>query len=362
MPPPSKPKPDRKTLSWLLNWLRSSPGAKKFGLPLLAAFVAYYLSLIPVSEDIQNCKICSPVISSGNNKLAIYNIENEGGTLFEFAAEPNQMVNIHFDKARLEDATVNILSQFIPDTPRAPQAIDFRPIQNKAAKIFVRVRLKSPAASPNVLYFSRELTPGSVQPDFKIKAENLDLAVEIAQIGDSEKAITEDKSFLIIGAWHHKLAGIQLAVIPEHEAEIAFRFDLPEWNPDKAFEAFFIPPSDGRNVGEISAGGIGIITARENERTVDTLLCAAPKPEAILWRQGRNFRYGACPLGGKFRGIKLSVFKIGKEDLQLSASGPAWVKINGELTFHVIALLKKHIENNPVLKQLAEMAKKSIGL
>ncbi len=346
----------------LLAKLKNSPRLKKIGLPLLAAWVAYILTLIPVSENLERCKNCSPIRTSDKQKLLIYNISSTNGILLEYVADPKQIVSIHFDKAKLDDSTINLLGSFIPDIPKTPQAIDFRPIKNEASKIFVKIMLRSPATTPNALYIFRELTPNKLQPDFKIKADGLELAIEIAQISSDENSATDDKSYLTIGNWHTKLAGIQLRVNPAKNTDIAFRFDIDGWNTEKPFEAFYIPDSNHHSLGEIPAQGLATIATQDENQLIDNLLCAAPKNEAVLWRGSKKFRNGTCPESDVVLPLKLTAFKIGKEGIQLFASGHAWAKINGELTNNVITFAKKYIENNPVLKLLFDKAKKVIEL
>lgn len=358
----SKYKLTKQKLSTCLDQIKNSPRFKKYGLPLIAAWIAYLLTLIPVSENLEHCKNCSPLIASGNQKLVIYNIENTNGTLLEYVAEPNEKVSIHFDKASLNEESLNLLSQFMPGIPKTSQPIDFRPLQNKDSKIFIKVMLRSSAETPNVLYLTRELTPNIIQPDFKIKADGLELTIEIAQIKSIENEVKGDESYLIIGNWHSKLTGIQLKINPVSNTEIAFRFDLPGWNPDRPFESFFIPSTNNENIGKIAAQGIGTILETNGNMANENLICTAPEDEKILWWNRDAFKRGACPVGEKFSPLKVSAFKIGKEDIQIMAEGNAWAIIKGELTNNVITLIKKYVENNPVLKQIFDKTKSIVGL
>lgn len=360
MSTPSRQNQAKRIVSSAVTKLIDSPWLKKIGLPLLFAWVYYLLTLVPVSQNLMKCGNCSPLKTSGNQKLWLNNIiggkANE--TLFEYIGEPGQAITIHFDKARLDGNTVNLLGHFLPNIPKNPQPIDFRTIQNKNSKLFIKVILHKPTVTPNALYFSRELTPNKTQPDFKMKAEALELAIEVAQISSNQNTAANDKADLAIGNWHHKLSGIQVTILPEHSTDIAFRFDLAGWEPNKPFESFFIPGINNETHGEITAQGLGTLAATEGNPTIDNLLCAAPTGEKILWLGSNNFRTGDCPAGEPLTPLKLTAFKIGKETVEFSVSGHAWAKINGELTSNFITL----VENNPVLKQILGKVKQLFGL
>lgn len=352
MPPPSKKNQPKWSATGIINQLKNTPWLKKFALPLLLAWIYYLLTLVPVSQRLENCATCAPVQTSINQKLRIGNIvsDRDNGTLFEYIGDPNQSVQIHFDKARLDDNTAKLLKHFLPDTPTNPQPVNFNTIQNKDSKTFIKVILRKPTVMPNALYLSPDLMPNKTQPDFKIMAEGLALAIEIVQLKNPDNNSVDDKSGLVIGNWHYKLAGIPVTIIPENGTNIIFRFSLAEWNPKKPFEPFFIPGfNNNGNSGVISAQAVGTVATVEGDQAIDDLLCAAPKSEKILWLGSGNFRKGACPEAGKRTSLKLTAFNIGKETVQISAVGHAWAQINGELTYDLYTFLKHILEN---IKQL----------
>ena len=209
MPPPSKKNQPKWSATEIINQLKNTPWLKKIALPLLLAWIYYLLTLVPVSQRLENCETCSPVKTSINQKLRIGNIVSDGDneTLFEYIGDPNQSVQIHFDKARLDDNTAKLLKHFLPDTPTNSQPVNFNTIQNKDSKTFIKVILKKPTVMPNALYLSPDLMPNKTQPDFKIMAEGLALAIEIVQVKNPDNHSADDKSGLVIGNWHYKLAG-----------------------------------------------------------------------------------------------------------------------------------------------------------
>lgn len=347
----------KQTASKLYIFFKNNPFFNKTALPLMTAWFAYILTLIPVSENIEYCKNCATLQTSGNQKLVVYNLTGKEETLFEFIAEPKQSANIHFDKAALDEQTTGLLNQFVPNVPKTAQAIDFIPVQNQESKIFIKVKIRSKPATSNALYFLRDSASDQSQPDFKIKAVGVNLAIEIAQINSNGNNITADKSELKIGNWHTKLTGIQFTVIPQDNTNVAFRFNLPDWNPDYLFEAFAIPAVYDKTSGEMAAQGLGVISETEENQKNVSLLCSAPKDNAILLRKSNEFRNGSCLADNNSSLLALRGFKIGKESVQMTASGHAWAKINGDLTNNVIT----YIEKNPFLKQLVEKFKALIG-
>ncbi len=348
-PPPSKKNQPKWSATEIINQLKNTSWLKKFALPLMLACIYYLLTLIPVSQRLDNCATCSPLKTSINQKLWLGNIVSDGDnkTLFEYIGDPKQSIQVHFDKARLDDNTVNLLKHFLPDTPTSPQPINFNTIQNKDSKTFIKIILRKPTVMPNALYLSPDLIPNKTQPDFKLMADGLAIAIEIVQVKTTENNDSDDKNSLVIGNWHYKLAGIPVTIIPENNTNIVFRFSLTEWNPEKPFEPFYI---NNENSGVITAQAVGKIATVDEQQTIDDLLCAAPKSEKILWLGSRNFRKGTCPETEKRTSLKLTAFTIGKETVQISATGHAWTKINGELIRDLYTYLKHILEN---IKQLS---------
>jgi hypothetical protein len=353
MPPPSKKNQPKWSATEIINQLKNTPWLKKIALPLLLAWMYYLLTLVPVSQRLENCATCSPLKTSINQKLRLGNIisgrDNE--ILFEYIGDPKQAVQIHFDKARLDDNTARLLKHFLPDTPTNPQPVNFNTIQNKDSKTFIKVILRTPTVVPNALYLSPDLISNKTQPDFKLMADGLAVAIEIVQVKTTENNGSDDKNSLVIGNWHYKLAGIPVTIIPENGTNIVFRFSLAEWGPEKPFEPFFIPGfNNNENSGVISAQSVGTVATVEGNQTIDDLLCAAPTSEKILWLGSRNFRKGTCPEAEKRISLKLTAFNIAKETVQISAAGHAWAKINGELARDLYTYLKHLLEN---IKQLS---------
>ena len=291
----------------------------------------------------------APLKTAINQKLWLGSIisgrDNE--TLFEYIGNPNQSIQVHFDKARLDDNTANLLKHFLPDTPTSTQPINFNTIQNKDSKTFIKITLRKPPVMPNALYLSPDLIPNKTQPDFKLMATGLAIAIEIAQVKITENNDSADKNSLAIGNWHYKLAGIPVTIIPENNTNIVFRFSLTEWNPEKPFEPFYI---NNESSGVTTAQAVGTIATVDKQQSIEDLLCTTPKSEKILWLGSRSFGKGACPKVEKSTALKLTVFSIGKETVQISATGHAWVKINGELTRDLYTYLKHILEK---IKQLS---------
>ena len=176
--------------------------------------------------------------------------------------------------ARLDDNTANLLKHFLPDTLASTQPINFNTIQNKDSKTFIKITLRKPTVMPNALYLSPDLIPNKTQPDFKLMATGLAIAIEISQVKTTENNDSADKNSLAIGNWHYKLAGIPVTIIPENNTNIVFRLSLTEWNPEKPFEPFYI---NNESSGVITAQAVGTIATVDKQQSIEDLLCATPK-------------------------------------------------------------------------------------
>ncbi|HNP51281.1 MAG TPA: hypothetical protein PKJ85_05725 [Nitrosomonas nitrosa] len=333
---------------WNNSWLHKFAATVAF---IFLAWAHYQFAHLVISKNIEYCDSCSPLITAPNEKLFIGDIVSraENQILFLYTGEFNQAINIHFDKARLDEKTYQHLSYFLQDIPITPQPIDFNAIQNKLNKTNIKIILRNPTTVRNAIYLSRELTSEIDRPDFRISFEKLDIAVEINPVFSNENEITTDGSDLKIGNWRYKLTGIPITIIPENNTSIVFRFLSADWNSAQLFEPFFITgPSVIGNDNMILAQAVGTVASTKN-KTINSLLCGTSESNEILFLGGKNLINGICPNNEQLSLLQLTSFNIGKEHVQIAVDGSAWIQIDGEpITVDLVALIKE----NPYLAAL----------
>jgi hypothetical protein len=334
---------------WAKRWLQKCTAATVF---CTLALIHYQLAHLLVSLNVASCEKCTPLKTLPHQMLLISDIAGSKSDPMHpvFTGAHKHIVNIHFNKARLDDKLIANLQRFQSDVPVTSQPVDVNTANAKNNKILIKIYLRNLSIPQNKLYFARELSPDNTQPDFKMKTEGLEPAIEISQMNIDENNSMTIANELKIGDWRYKLAGIPITLLPEDGTDIIFRFLSTDWGAEQVFEPFFFTDTENsENGAAISALAAGVTDMTDGEQVFNSLLCGAPASGTVLLTRTTNLSQKGCPNPKKLEPLNLSAFRVGKDYVQISATGNAWVQINGEpITIDLIALIK----DNPYLAVL----------
>lgn len=323
---------------WLIPWVQKSTAVIVF---IVLAFLHYQLAHLLVSVNLasEECKECNPVKAQLRQVLSISQIiSNE--TYLESPAiswGPIKNVSIHFNKARLDGKLLANLQRFQPNIPTQAQPIDFNTVGDGISQIYITIYLRSQLSLANKLNLTHDLWSQDGQLELKMNPEGIETAVVISQLTDDNNKNTSVGNQLRIGDWHYKLSGIPIVLLPENGTDVLFRF-------------FSIDRLSSENSTVIHAQSVGV-TPRENTELArpDSLFCGASESGKILLTEINSFLQHGCRNPKKLFPLELSALTFDRENLQISASGNAWVQIKGKpITIDITALIK----NNPYLAAL----------
>lgn len=255
------------------------------------------------------------------------------GLLLAHVANADEVVDLGFERARLDADSLMLLSELNP--PTAPSRLDYVTTQPEAAaqgepcRTFVQVRAADPRTPPRALHFYQKQAPGGdTKRAFDLKADG-DLAVSVdtdAPDGSDERSPGCAKLLKVGPDFTSPVAGVStISVVAEGNSAAAFSF-----NPATArgslwvgAEGLFQPFSYGNDapaslrvravevsaLGETAAGAPPILAAR----SVD----------------------GGEPLN-------VGGLLVGSDHLQVNVSGVGFVRVNGEDYTDPLGRVRRH--------------------
>ncbi|HEX8128708.1 MAG TPA: hypothetical protein VF527_06355 [Pyrinomonadaceae bacterium] len=323
------------------RWLRALVGGAVFVAVML---VQYKLADWPVAVDLADTGKFAPVtLRLGQEELIIEGpvVNSPEGVLLAHAGEPNEIVDIRFDNARLDDDTVNMLADLGSKPPTAPVQIKFSPreldtktgVDSDPCRTFVTAGWAQPASPPTELRFFQLETPGLDRfRHLEMQVTGGELLVNILpKSGESDDdaaagaVATGCRNLLRAGDMEETIGEVGIAAIAASGSTFRWHFrprmrGVYLWSgADGLFQPFILgqpqvsaanapPPLQARAVRirslEAGRGGGGG--------------GAAAQPE-LLSAQSTD--------GGAL--LSLSTLRVGSDQIQLNVSGNGWVKING---------------------------------
>jgi hypothetical protein len=319
----------------------------------VALVVQYYLTKLPRhSIDIGERRELSPAtVKQSLQQLVIDGpvVASPEGKLFSRDSEPNEVVDVRFDNARVDEQTVEDLSNPALKSS-SPESIDYNGAESRErsraeepCRTSLDVEFKD-AKPPQTLYFYQMETAGADHRYLEMKTGGAELVVQMTTTTPPEATVEAEGCRKLLRVGNREPLRIPpftpVRVIAATNSAFRFKFRAfdrnakPLWNgPDGLFAPFDLgPPLINPD------GPPPFLQAREV--SVRKLKDGDSNPSSILSARGVAGR----PL--------LSVYdlKIGSDNLQIRVSGSGEMRTHGQL--ETVNLLQRLEELGPLAKTL----------
>ena len=311
----------------------------------LALGVQYYLTDIPVPADLAGTERFTPAtVRLGQEELIIEEpeVNSSEGIVFSHAGATNEIVDIRFERARLDTDTVDMLTALGDSPPTGPTQVDYVPQEAAQAaagrepcRTFVTVAWARTDEPPAALRFFQLEAPGLDNYRYvEMQATGSELAVRLLSKSASDDNVPGApgcRSRLRAGELEELLGGsVGLNIVAAPDAKFRWHFrrraqGQPPWgSADGLFEPFTLgaPQTDPNEKPPLRARAIRIRALHADASAPDIL-------------SARSTDKGPP--------LSISGLKIGSDQLQLNVTGNGWVKINGaDRTVNVFERVEKY--------------------
>lgn len=311
------------------RWVRALIGGTVF---VAVVYLQYRAADWPVAVNLAETGKFAPVtLRLGEEELIIEGpvVNSPDGVLLAHVGQPNEIVDLRFDSARLDRDTLDMLTDTGSNPPTSPVEIKFSPREletrtsagDDPCRTFVTVGWANPASPPSELRFFQLETPGLDRfRHLEMQATGGELSVQIlpkSGEADDEAAAAGCRNLLRAGEMEEVLGEIGVGAIVA---------------PGSAFRWHFRPRTQGVYLWSGADGLFQPFMLGQPQ-------VSAPPPlqaRAVVVRSLEAARGGAAqtellsarsPEGGAL--LNLSALKVGSDQLQLNVNGQGWVKING---------------------------------
>ena len=323
-----------------------------------AVVVQYYLTNIPVVMDVGAYKEFNPaILELGQKELVIdgavasRSVPSPAGAapetlLLSHDGGSDEVVDVHFDKARLADETIRTLTGLGLDPPTGPERIDYvtsevdeKPGKGKPCTASVKLKLADSVASNTRLHLFQLGSPGfDLYRHVEMKAGRGEIVIEMdtAVPRLSDPLARGCKKLLGVGDWQQVIyAPSTVRFVAEADSTFRFQFrpivpTSPSWsNTDGLLELVLGPSLTPDNPAPFQAREVQVISRNTpgSERAI--LGALSPDGEPML--------------------LALRGLKLGSDHIQINVAGKGWVRINGVLE---TADILGRIQKNPLLAGL----------
>lgn len=295
-----------------------------------AAFAQYRLANVPMPVSVETIGDFSPAkLRLGQEELIIEGpvVNSEEGMLFSHDGRANEIVDVSFDHARLDEQTIGMLESSGLRPPSTPVKIDYVVQESTGPSTGgepcrSRVELRTISKMPAEIHIFQLGTPGQNHyRNLEMKTIGAELVSHmLTESPDDSNFAPGCLKLLKVGDWNQRLTRIAVSAIVAEDSALRFNFrsltpDSKLWDDTGGFfEPLDLgvqklnpndpPPFQARAVSIRSLGG------RDSTSAPPTLASARSADDGPL--------------------LIVSSLRVGSDQLQVSISGKGWVKINGE--------------------------------
>jgi len=326
---------------------RQRIGRAAIGLLVLAAaaFAQFKLANVPEPVNLETTGKFSPAtIRLGQEELIIEGplVNSPEGMLFSHDGSLNEIVDVSFERARLDQQTVEKFESLGLSPPSTPSKIDYRAEDSMRAHIGIepcrtRVELRAPLKMPEEIHLFQLGDPGlNHYRQLEMRVTGAELTSHVV-IESPSGAYLEPgcQKVLKVGDWNRS-SSIDVTTIVAENSDLRFSFKpiTPNSALWKDTEGFFTPFELGQSLPtdpqRFLVSAVSIKTLGDSSSPLTRLILSARRP-----------------IDGSL--LTVNGLKIGSDQLQLIVSGTGFVKIDGE---DVTVDLFKRVQKYPLLLTL----------
>ena len=335
---------------------RSSPGYGDFrrywqlfpvrlmaGLLVLTGAIIpqWYLIFRPEPVNLEDTGKFSPaVLRLGREELTIDGpvTNSDEGLLLSHVGQPNEIVDLSFDRARLDGETLLQLSESNP--PPNPTRIDYlttksaERMEGEPCRTSIEIKLADARKPLATLHFYQTGAPGGdIYRRLDMKATGGEVLINIGTDGDDVSAPGCQKKLVIGSDFSLPTEGTYgLAIVAEADSVSHFSFNPAMakntlWGgPDSFFQPFdFGSEQNSPDApAPLRARAVEIRTLGGNKSSEPTSVLSARSLE-----------------GGEL--LTVESLKVGSDRIQINVSGRGLVKENGKDYINLVDRMKRHL-------------------
>ena len=305
-----------------------------------AAFGQYKLAHVPQPVNLDTTGRFSPAtITLGQQELIIEGpvVNAAEGMLFSHDGRANEIVEVRFQRARLDEETIGALEGKGLTPPSSPAEIDYRARDSmrslKGESCRTRVELRAISKMPSEIHIFQLGAPGlSHYRYLEMTAKGAELVSRILTESPGDSVLAPGcQKLLRVGDWNQPLTNFEVATIVDDDSALRFAFspltrEASLWGgPQDFFE-----PLD-----------LGV--EKQNPNDQPPFQARAVSVRSLSG--GDSARLTQASAEGDGALLTIYGLRIGSDKIQLSIAGKGRVKINGEdVTVDVL----KRVGENPI--------------
>lgn len=332
-----------KSMTAFMKWRLARAG---LGLLVLAAavIVQYKLANIPQPVNLDTTEKFSPAkVRLGQQKLIIEGpvVNSSEGVLFSHNGKPDEIVNVDFDRARLDEQTIEMFREGGLSPPSITARIVYRaenpttpPVGDESCR--TRVEMRAIPKLPDEIHLFQLDAPGlNNYRQLEMTIRGAELTTQLISGSPSGSYLEPGcQKELKVGDWNKSIANDITTIAAENSA-LRFRFlPLKEgsalWGDAEGFfEPFDLgaPQVESTALPSFQARAVSINPLGDGNKSSAT--------PALLSARSVD--------GGPL--LTISGLKVGSDQILVSVAGKGWVQIDGE--DETVNLLNR-IEENPI--------------
>ena len=317
-----------------------------------AAFAQYKLANVPVPVNLETTGRFSPAtIKLGQEELIIEEpvVNSAEGMLFSHDGRPNEIVDVSFEYARLDEQTVGKFASIGLSPPSTPSNIDYRAQDSKSPLISgepcrTRVELRATSRMPDEIHLFQLGDPGlNHDRHLEMKTRGAELVSHLLIESPSGSYLESGcQKVLKVGDWNQP-SSIDVTTIAAEDSDLRLSFKplTASSNLWEDTEGFFAP----FELGEPQLKPTDPPPFQARAVSIRSL-SRGDSPSAVL-----TLVSARCTSGGPL--LTIHGLRVGSDQLQLSITGKGLVKIDGE---DVTVNLSNRLRENPVFSGLLAAA------
>ena len=313
----------------------------------VAAFAQYKLANVPRPVNLDTTGKFSPAtIRLGREELVIEGpvVHSSSGMLLSHDGRHNETVDARFDRARLDDQTIQLFESFGLRPPSTPVKIDYRPDEPKSPFTSdepCRTRVELLASQmPAEIHIFQLGDPGlNHYRHLEIRTRGAELVSNLITMSPDDSDGPGCQYLLRVGDWSEPVTKTLLTAIVAESSDLRLYF--------RPLKAHSTPWADTGGVLRLDLGGAQKLNPDDpppfQARAVSIRSLGGGNSGSVLPAliSARSTNDG--PL------LAIDDLRIDSDQVQLGIAGKGWVMINGEPA--TVNFLRR-VQENPILLAL----------
>ena len=307
------------------------------------AFAQYKLAHVPRAVDVATINELSPALIKDGEEFVIEapTINAAEGMLFSHDGKTNEIVDVSFDQARLDAATVATFESygFGLKPPATPARIYYQAQESPPSTeqpCHTQVELRTTSQMPAEIRLSQFDPPGSKLDRYlqvKFKGAELTTNVITDSADDSDRGPGCQK-LLRVGDWKQSFASGSATIVAAQDSPVRF---------------YFRPRTADENLWAETQGFLPLALGARKENSTQPVFQAREVSINLVGSDGSSVARVSARSADGGPLLTINGLSLGPDQMRISIAGKGFVKVNGKPA--TVNLLKP-IQDNPILLAL----------